>query len=291
LKEAHLINELGENAPINSMKIDLILRRNFFMYGIFSISHPYFRNILYNDGSYWSAAKNSRTDVVNGYALDSYAELYYLPEITSFDMKKNTVNILTNNLTHSPSFFQYPDYTVVSQITDFGPDIFNGHLKSFQHYHANAAAFLLLANWLDFLKKNGVYDNTRIIIVSDHDEMVKKPFFSDALNGINTYYNPILLVKDFNAHGNIQRDATFMTNADTPILAVKDLIPNPVNPFTGRELQADKEQGANIFLGGSSMPRDYTGFAALDKKSPFYHVHDDIFSEENWSKFTKSYDF
>jgi YidC/Oxa1 family membrane protein insertase len=288
---AHLTAELGENAPVNPMRFDVILRRNFVMYGIFSITPPYLRKFIYDKSSYWGTEAKSRFDVVGGSAFDNYAELYYLPEMTGVERGKDTLTILVNDLTHSPSFFQYPDYTVAARITDFGPDKFNGHISSFQHYHANAAVYLLLAKWFDFLKKNEIYDNTRIIIVSDHDEMVKKPLLSESLNKINAYYNPILLVKDFNARGNIQTDTAFMTNADTPLLAVNGLIPNPVNPYTGKELSADKEKGVNIFLGGSNMLRDYTGFASLDKSSSFYHVHDNIFAEENWTKFTKNYNF
>jgi hypothetical protein len=260
------------------------------MYSLFSISPPYLRGIIYQGGSYWSAIETSRNDVVTGSAVNSYSELYYLPELTKIDGDKNTLTIMVNYLAHSPSFLQYPDYTVVSRITDFGPDIFGGHSPSFQHYHVNAASYLLLANWFDDLKTKGVYDNTRIIIVSDHDEMVVKPLFSPSLNTINTYYNPILLVKDFNATGDVKTDMTFMTNADSPLLAIEGLLEDPKNPFTGKALRAEKENGANIFLGGSSQLRDYTGYEALDKVSQFYHVSDTIFDEGNWKKITKRYE-
>jgi hypothetical protein len=80
-----------------------------------------------------------------------------------------------------------------------------------------------------------------------------------------------------------------MTNADVPLLVLNGLVANPVNPFTGIELKPDKADGVNIFLGGSSMLRDYTGSAALDKVSSFYHVKDNIFDEKNWTRITKNY--
>jgi YidC/Oxa1 family membrane protein insertase len=282
--------ELGDNAPISSLRIDELLRRNFVMYSLFSISPPYLRGIIYQGGSYWGVIETSRSDVVTDSAVNSYSELYYLSELTKIDDDKDTLTIMVNNLAHSPSFLQYPDYNVVSRITDFGPDIFRGHSLSFQHYHVNAATYLLLAKWFDYLKIKGVYDNTRIIIVSDHDEMVVKPLFSSSLNMINTYYNPILLVKDFNAAGDIKTDMTFMTNADSPLLAIEGLLEEPKNPFTGRLLRAEKENGVNIFLGGSSQLRDYTGYEALDKISQFYHVSDTIFEEGNWKRITKRYE-
>ena len=50
-----------------------------------------------------------------------------------------------------------------------------------------------------------------------------------------TLYYPLLMVKDF---GSTEYTVSheFMTNADVPSLAVQDLIPEPVNPFTGKAL-------------------------------------------------------
>jgi hypothetical protein len=125
--------------------------------------------------------------------------------------------------------------------------------------------------------------------VSDHDEKLVKPLFSDALNDINTYYNPILFFKDFNSNGQLETDLRFMTTADVPQLATSGIVDNPVNPFTGKILASDKDNGVNIYLGGSAYPSDYTGWEALEKTSSFYHVKDSIFDKENWEKITKRY--
>ena len=77
-----------------------------------------------------------------------------------------------------------------------------------------------ISEFFDYMKENGVYDNTKIIIVSDHGSFSKgaktdlpKP------NGLKVSpqnFVASLLVKDFNSHGVIKDDYTFMTNADTP---------------------------------------------------------------------------
>ena len=46
-------------------------------------------------------------------------------------------------------------------------------------YHGNMAALIQLGNWMDKLKELGVYDNTRIIIVSSDDFLIKE--FLDGL--------------------------------------------------------------------------------------------------------------
>ena len=104
-------------------------------------------------------------------------------------------------------------------------------------------AFILLGRWLDFLRENGVYDNTRIILVADHGRDLRllgmQPFGISQWKDI-MMYNPLLMVKDFGETGPIKTDNTFMTNADTPLLAFKGLVENPVNPFLGNKPITDE---------------------------------------------------
>ena len=283
------INEFPEKAPNEYIDYDKLLGRNFVFFSFLSISAPSLRKIIYKNGNYWASISTSEDNSVSPQIISVYAALYYLPEISSFSDNNNTLTLLVNDLPHAPSFLQYPDYTIVSEITDFGPNRFNNNIRSQKHYHVNTASYLLLARWFKELRNNNVYNNSRIIIVSDHDEFLIKPLFTRTLNNINTFYNPILLVKDFNETENLKTDMTFMTTADVPLIAVKDIIDNPKNPFTGNPLKPDKENGVNIYLGGSAYPRDYPGWESLEKTSHFYHVKDNIFDENNWTKITKNF--
>jgi hypothetical protein len=192
-------------------------------------------------------------------------------------------------LAHKASFLQYPEYIVKKNVTDLGPDFFNGDEFSLQNYHVNAASYILLAKWFERMKVEGVYNNTRIIIVADHDTKCVKPLFSKELNTINTGYNPTFMIKDFDAVGDIKTDSTFMTNADVPYLASRNLIPEQRNPFTHKEFSMDKAGGVNILVSGAISPKTKQGYRALDPVSRFYHVHDDIFNIDNWTSFTKKY--
>ena len=58
--------------------------------------------------------------------------------------------------------------------------------------------------WIDWLRHERVYDNTKLIIVSDH--------------GFSTRANAALLVKDFDQRGPLRIDDLFLTNADTPAI-------------------------------------------------------------------------
>ena len=61
--------------------------------------------------------------------------------------------------------------------------------------------------------------------------------------------NPLFLVKDFNSK-EFTISNEFMTNADTPTLAVDNLIRNPINPFTGRVVNNDEKKcpSANCYF-------------------------------------------
>ena len=117
------------------------------------------------------------------------------------------------------------------------------------HYQCNMASMILLGKWLDYLRENDLYDNTRIIIASDHGRSIG--LYHVIMNGIDAgyqlqdgakedvmYYNPLLMVKDFNSK-DFAVDNTFMTNADVPTLAFSDVIQDPVNPFTGKRINSD----------------------------------------------------
>lgn len=55
-----------------------------------------------------------------------------------------------------------------------------------------------------------------------------------------SYCYPLLMVKDFNSI-KFSIVEEFMTKADVPIFAMKDIICNPVNPFTGKEIGSSRK--------------------------------------------------
>ncbi|MGP1367747.1 MAG: hypothetical protein ACTTKX_00640 [Treponema sp.] len=95
-------------------------------------------------------------------------------------------------------------------------------------------------------------------------------------------FNAFLMVKDFNAKGSIKTDMNFMSNADVPSLALKDLIDNPVNPFTGNPITQDaKNKPLYIAMSGTQLLGTNAYQFLLDSKKDFY-VHDNLFDPKNW---------
>lgn len=250
--------------------------RNLFWVSLFLSAPAALRPVVYYKGSWWGM--ESAVDIDS--FLDWYSALYFLPEITDFTSTKGSLSILTNEATHSDEAIPYIKET--EKINHFDGDL--------PGYDIDTVCLLRIADFCDYLKENGVYDNTKIIIVADHGigygATASEKYETDNINGVKKdHFNPLLLVKDFNSNEPLTTDMTFMTNADTPAIALKDVIDNPVNPFTGKSITSDyKKDGLYITTDDIFMPHhsksSYTFTVNTDK---WYKVHDNIFKDENWS--------
>ncbi|WP_010255496.1 membrane protein insertase YidC [Treponema primitia] len=273
---------MGLDEYIEITQIAQLLNRNILPFAILEASPYILRDFLYQNGNYWSTADFSTDSGIPLSTISNYASLFYLPQITNITENDNTFSILVNNLTHDAVYLQYPDYSAEKDIINHGRNIF-GNLISFKYYHTNSASYILLAKWFDYLRQNGVWDNTRIIIVSDHgDGGLTNPDFTSFQNDYVIPYNPILLIKDFSDKDDLKTNNDFMTNADVPLLATKDIIENPINPFTKRALEPDKKDGIYIFTEGYTNTSFYTGNTLLQDNSKFFYVHNPIFDQKNW---------
>jgi len=261
-------------------KTSAIIKRNMFWYSLLKGLPLFFRQPLYMQGNWCSPIQNHGLRLT----LNGYAVLDYLPRLTEItDDNIKTALIMTNNATHEGSPLQAPSYVPVTMVTNYG----NTRFAKDAAYHINAAAIKRLAEWFDFLKREHVYDNTRIIMVSDHgpdSNFVTKiglPFNVDQ-------FNPLLMVKDFNASGEIKTDMTFMTNADVPYLSLVDVIENPVNPFTGNIISIERKNNPlYIAISGSIHVSDNNDSQFDLNPNKDYYVHDNIFIAENWEKANK----
>lgn len=264
-----------------SLKSGLLIR-NFLWLSFLKISPLVLRDVIYDNGV-WLSLDQREIDFTS--VIDTYAVLDYLPELTGIqNTPRNNFCFIVNELTHEPAFLQAPDYTPALEVTDRGKTKY----ADITNYPVNAAAIRMLGEWLDFLKQNNIYDNTRIIIASDHGAAINLGIFSgkNELPFLREGYNPLLLVKDFNAGtAPLATDNTFMTQADVPALALSGLVQNPVNPFTGNPVSsAAKEAGPQkICISGRWSPHEHGSHTFTITPDEWYMVHNDIFDKNNWS--------
>ncbi len=273
-------------------KTGTMLERNLLLFSAFRASPIVLRKMIYNDGDYWSndaAAKQINT------LIDCYSALDYLSELTDIGDGAGFYLSLTSQLTHTSFYLEAPGYIPVDKVTDYGTSAFIYDIT----YYTQMAAFKLLAKWFDHLKAEGVWDNTRIVVVSDHgcywnDVDIERNDELDALVAGEEYngrghYHPLLLFKDFGAAGAPVTDAdSLMTNADTPSLLLKGLVERPVNPFTGKEIPLDtsdlKKDGVVISVCDKHRPDNNGKYQFSIGEDQWWRVRNNIYEAASWSR-------
>ena len=269
--------------------------RNLFFYSIMRIAPLGLQPIIYNHGNYYSSYTSYS---LNFNFLNWFTVLENLSNITKIDnIKTDNFIFIQNSTTHEPTLLQLPEYEPAVIVDNSDVDLplymeLNGvvmHLDDYNqriHYESNVAALKQIGNWLDYMRNNEAYDNTRIIIVADHGRDLGQfdDFILDANFDIEMV-NPLLLVKDFNADG-FRISNEFMTNGDTPSIALEGIISNPTNPFTGITISNEAKSTERMMI-TASHNWDWTtgiqnGTTYNTEDAPWYSVSDNIFDHTQW---------
>ena len=291
--------------------------RNFFCFSVMKSMPLFIQPDIYSHGRYYQVTSESSEEAVsalylteglslstgsNALFLEPYYVLMNLPNMTKVTKDEtNTFLLMTNNTTHVPMLLQEPDYTPAQNVDNTAYDAENAdrfmiegrelkieNISQMMHYHSNMAALVQLGNWFDYLRKNNVYDNTRIILVSDHGYNLGhfEEFIIYDDNNIPEdleFYYPLLMVKDFYSEEFITSD-TFMTNADVPTLAMEDIILEPINAFTGKPINSDEKTAHDQFIiwdhdNSTNTNTNINTFLP----SKWISVKDNIWNKSNWS--------
>ncbi|MBR1471136.1 MAG: YidC/Oxa1 family membrane protein insertase [Lachnospiraceae bacterium] len=267
--------------------------RNFFFYSIYKVTPAGWQDDVYDSGAYLRADRLYTTG--NPIFNKAYTVLQNISAYTEMEEEGNTFLLMSNNTTHEPTILPLPDYNLERRTDNAGYDLAadkvcgdkvirfdrNNIEYSVGHYHADMAAMMALGKWFDSMREWGVYDNTRIILVADHGKDLGQFDYMQLANGLDIQHaNALLMMKDFDAK-ELTTDEQFMTNADTPSLAMQGLIDDPVNPFTGKEIGMDSKQDGHIVFWADEWGW-YNGNKYGPYDAPWYRVKDNIFDVSNW---------
>ncbi len=291
---------------------DTVFRHNLFCYSLFRSSPVVIQRFIYDSGNYNETRvidpsrmldqKRTGNSKSVGHEQGFMWEYYMMKSLN--EMTKVEDGTIDNfvyfgtDMTHDTEFLQEPSYEPSDVVDNVKYDknhqsrfFLNGQkmwvrdAKDFRHYQCNLATFVAISKWLDHLKEIGVYDNTRIIIVSDHGYYIENfPTLMQYDIGAQLdgeAFAPLLMVKDFNSHGTLQTSEEFMTTADTPYLASKDVISNPTNPFTGNAItDQGKQNGITIF--NSDHWKVHINNGKTYMPGDWYFLKDSLWKRENW---------
>lgn len=306
-----------DEEQVSTVKPDS-LKRNFFFYSVYKSVPLFMQPGVYDDGNYLSTVNSEsapldsddstkdvltskKTSTIPETFLESYAVLGNLTKVTDvMEDGDNQFLLMRNSVTHEPVNLEAPNYSITGEMQYTGAEaaqVVNGKAmlmdteEQQSHYDTNMLAMLKLAEWIEYLKEEGVYDNTKIILISDHGRGLDQ-FENEKVDGYDIeWVNPLLMMKDFNTEGELLTNDTFMTQSDVPTLACNDVIENPVNPFTGNEISsAEKTAHDQIITFSYNYSTDTNNGNVFDTSdSPWFSVHSNIFDLNNWTNLGMDY--
>lgn len=291
----HVMNGEYANYMTDKEKACLSLeqqKRNFFFYSLFRSLPLIAQERFYDNGDYLSITSNN----IKAHFITSMVFLRLMPELTEITNNgKGELIMLDNDACHENTLLNPPDYEPDTSVRLFEMEdrtLSDGRIMALSrrdqesHYDSNMAAFITIGKWMDHLRELGVYDNTRIIIVSDHGFNLDQFEYLECHDiGLDAEsFNPVLLVKDYNASfEGFAIDDSFMTNADVPAIAMSGIIDSPTNPFTGNPVNTDRKNSSPIIVIGDKYDFDVNTETVFDRPEiPWYSIHDNIFDPSNW---------
>ena len=301
-------------------RFEFRMQRNLFCYGLMKTMPCLIQPAFYADGTYDYIDHYYEGYVDNSYVgtsfhfqigvydeyIQHYEALNAIPEVIEItDDPQNCFFMFANGTTHEVCVLQEPEYqpAPMADNTDYDAaheDRFtvdgitldvNSDFQVYAHYECNMAACIELGQFFDFLRANDLWENTRIIIVSDHGYNLQQyaPLMMTDPDFNVQEVNPILLIKDFGSNSGFTICNDFMTNADTPFLTMNGIIDNPVNPFTGNPITAyDKSEDHLIYL-SEQWNVNYNNGTQFNDDPEGYWMRfngDNVFDNANWHNYT-----
>ncbi len=227
---------------------------------------------IYNKGN-WLIQKNNVHE--NNFQAQQYNLLRILPYIstTYSESKKGSFIWLWFNATHFP-------WDIIDDDGDFISDV--------APFENNKWAMLRINDYITWMKKNNVYNNTKIIILSDHglrdtkitkhEVMIANPYIADKKNNIpNTdllSFNPLMMVKEVNKNEVLKIDSSFLSNADTYNIIFDDN--NPIYNINNRTL-------SSYLISWKIKPYKYKQYLI----SRAYNIRTNVYETKNWELINK----
>ena len=241
-----------------------------------------YKNRIYDNGNWIIMKKTEITKKAYKHAVNNWGFLDMMPQLSNIDVQGNTFKFFQNKLTHLPYAMsktcipldnEYPDPSAKNNTDNQNP------------YYSARCAMLAIADFLSWLNENGIYDNTKIILVSDHGNPVDNDQMRPEQLADNFQFSivhALLMVKDFNSHDSLVRDNRFLSNADTPAIICSSIggcngieeDPTIGEPMKNRVLTVVK-------VGGWSFEK-YLNELANHVIKWKYEVRDNMFDANNW---------
>ncbi len=242
---------------------------------------PYFlKPVIYNDGGWLIFSRVALFWYVRSHVFNEYSFLDLLPEISNSDAQGNTFKYFHSCFTHIP-YGVGEEGTLVDFNSQYPDEVHKSFIFGESAYYSAKKFIALIVAYTDWLKANGLYDNTTIILVSDHGndysdnnplapEGIESALPRDTFNRLNSLF----MVKPARASGSVKVDDTFASNGDINAALQKALGLQP--SYVGSNVHVGVSPRADFVSSRSNFRTD--GVA----KYTIYKVTDSITDPKNW---------
>lgn len=251
-------------------------------------------HVHYAGSVYFNVIGNILSISLKNHFIPSISTIQFMKDFVTTDDGKSTFKMIYSGLSHPPCFLPPDDLLPVRDPypETQGQEIFvNGLIP--EHYYTERHMMHFFADFLASLKKLGVYDNTRIVIVSDHDFIDswklhedENPFVGDLPTG-RVGPNAFLIFKDFNSHAPLKISDALMSIEDTPSLlmdgiAQADGIPTldeirKISDPKQEEIRVRTHCGMTLIPGGPEVTQ-------FNLDAGIFEIKGTMFKKENWRK-------
>ena len=223
-REYFFYHHQKELAFLNDIPKDFIAE--LFNYGLFKASPYSLRTKLYVDYG-WSLAKSSKIKQFSIVA-ENASDLLSLPYLLQANAEKPTFKYFKTMITHQPGGLDVernclPSLNIKTKLPKkYQLSILNSYMS--YHFDNEVCAIFSVAKIIDWLKKEGIYNQTQIVITSDHGLYdAYKQMENNHGDQLGRHSNPLLLFKPFHqakhSYQNLIIDQRLMSNADATGLA------------------------------------------------------------------------
>ena len=203
---------------------------------LFRVAPSSLRASIYDNGN-WRGVTRDVELVTETSVIKEMAPLQFMSTFSNVNVHSNTFKLFYSTLSHRP--WHLPEKSLIPvadpyPATEGSFFLVNGVIP--EHLYSENHMLGFLAQFCDWLKSEHIYDNTRIIIISDHDEADSNMLNSSLggnWSGIVPYgqkkvyrgrAHALMLFKDFKATGDLTIDSEkLVSTEDLPAFACMDL--------------------------------------------------------------------
>lgn len=216
-KHQEKIGKILQQSSLGGLVLELI---NF---GLFKISLYSIRANLYRDG--WILSRGTNKELLH-FVFSQSSDVLNMSELATLQAQKPTFKYIKSLITHHPFGLNIdseclPDIGFVSKL----PDKYKKFSFSGDRYHFDneICAIWGVSKFLNWMKDNSIYDQSKIIIVSDHGYSdAYKQMEGNLGRELGNCSNPLLLVKDYNAKGRLKINSNLAMNYEIYDFIVED---------------------------------------------------------------------